>query len=31
MLFPIMFLSGTVVPVKSMPLALQYLSYLSPV
>ncbi|MBI5468018.1 MAG: ABC transporter permease [Deltaproteobacteria bacterium] len=30
-LFPIMFLSGTVVPVESMPLALQYLSYLSPV
>lgn len=30
-LFPIMFLSGTVVPIDSMPLALQYLSYLSPV
>jgi len=30
-LFPIMFLSGTVVPIDSMPLAAQYLSYLSPV
>lgn len=30
-LFPIMFLSGTVVPIDSMPVALQYLSYLSPV
>ncbi|MAT39323.1 MAG: ABC transporter permease [Ectothiorhodospiraceae bacterium] len=30
-LFPLMFLSGTLVPIESMPLALQYLSYLSPV
>ncbi|MCI0529455.1 MAG: ABC transporter permease, partial [Nitrospira sp.] len=30
-LFPVMFLSGTTVPIESMPLALQYLSYLSPV
>jgi len=31
LLFPLMFLSGTVVPVESMPLAMQYLSYASPV
>ncbi len=30
-LFPLMFLSGTTVPIESMPLALQYVSYLSPV
>ena len=30
-LFPLMFLSGTIVPVESMPLAMQYLSLLSPV
>lgn len=30
-LFPLMFLSGTLVPIESMPEALQYLSYLSPV
>ena len=30
-LFPIMFLSGTTVPIESMPAALQYLSLLSPV
>jgi ABC-2 type transport system permease protein len=30
-LFPIMFLSGTMVPVESMPVALQYASLLSPV
>ncbi len=30
-LFPLMFLSGTLVPIESMPTALQYLSYLSPV
>ncbi len=29
-LLPIMFLSGTLVPIESMPLPLQYLSYLSP-
>ncbi|MBI4641699.1 MAG: ABC transporter permease, partial [Candidatus Tectomicrobia bacterium] len=29
-LFPTMFLSGTMVPIESMPLSLQYLSYLSP-
>ncbi|WP_202708600.1 ABC transporter permease [Sporosalibacterium faouarense] len=29
-LFPIMFLSGTVVPISSMPVLLQWLSYLSP-
>lgn len=28
-LFPMMFLSGTMVPVESMPISLQYLSYLS--
>ena len=30
-LFPLMFLSGTVVPMESAPLAMQWLSYLSPV
>ena len=30
-LFPMMFLSGTMVPIESMPMPLQYLSYLSPV
>ncbi len=30
-LFPLMFLSGTLVPIESMPASLQYLSYLSPV
>jgi ABC-2 type transport system permease protein len=30
-LFPLMFLSGTIVPVESMPLAMQYISLLSPV
>lgn len=30
-LFPMMFLSGTTVPIESMPLPLQYLSYLSPI
>ncbi len=30
-LFPLMFLSGTIVPVESMPLAMQYFSLLSPV
>jgi ABC-2 type transport system permease protein len=30
-LFPVMFLSGTTVPVESMPAALQYLSALSPI
>lgn len=30
-LFPLMFLSGTTVPVESMPQAMQWLSYLSPV
>lgn len=30
-LFPIMFLSGTVVPIESMPVSLQYLSLLSPI
>lgn len=30
-LFPIMFLSGTIVPISNMPPALQWLSYLSPV
>lgn len=30
-LFPLMFLSGTIVPVESMPPAMQYLSYLSPI
>ena len=30
-LFPLMFLSGTIVPVESTPLAMQWLSYLSPV
>lgn len=30
-LFPLMFLSGTIVPVESMPELLQYMSYLSPV
>ena len=30
-LFPLMFLSGTIVPVESMPAAMQYLSLLSPV
>lgn len=30
-LFPVMFLSGTIVPVESMPQFLQYLSLLSPV
>jgi ABC-2 type transport system permease protein len=30
-LFPVMFLSGTTVPVESMPAALQYLSVLSPI
>jgi len=30
-LFPLMFLSGTIVPVESMPAALQYVSYASPV
>jgi len=30
-LFPMMFLSGTMVPVESMPMPLQYLSYLSPI
>lgn len=30
-LFPLMFLSGTTVPVESMPRAMQWLSYLSPV
>lgn len=30
-LFPIMFLSGTMVPIESMPVALQYASLLSPV
>lgn len=29
-LFPVMFLSGTLVPIESMPLALQYLTLLSP-
>lgn len=29
-LFPIMFLSGTIVPISSMPNLLQWLSYLSP-
>lgn len=31
LLFPMIFLSGTVTPVQSMPAALQWLSYLSPV
>ncbi len=30
-LFPLMFLSGTIVPVESMPLAMQFISLLSPV
>jgi ABC-2 type transport system permease protein len=30
-LFPLMFLSGTIVPVESMPVAMQYISLLSPV
>lgn len=30
-IFPVMFLSGTLVPIESMPLAMQYLSYLSPI
>ncbi len=30
-LFPLMFLSGTIVPIESMPLGMQYLSVLSPV
>lgn len=30
-LFPMMFLSGTTVPIESMPMSLQYLSYLSPI
>lgn len=30
-LFPLMFLSGTIVPVESMPIAMQYISLLSPV
>lgn len=30
-LFPLMFLSGTIVPMESAPLAMQWLSYLSPV
>jgi ABC-2 type transport system permease protein len=30
-IFPVMFLSGTLVPIESMPPAMQYLSYLSPV
>ena len=30
-LFPLMFLSGTIVPIESTPLAMQWLSYLSPV
>ena len=30
-LFPLMFLSGTVIPIEEMPAALQYLSWLSPI
>jgi ABC-2 type transport system permease protein len=30
-LFPLMFLSGTIVPIRSMPVSLQYVSYASPV
>lgn len=29
-LFPVMFLSGTILPIENMPVALQWLSYLSP-
>ncbi|KKM10347.1 hypothetical protein SY88_14195 [Clostridiales bacterium PH28_bin88] len=29
-LFPVMYLSGTMVPIENMPMVLQYLSYLSP-
>ncbi len=30
-LFPLMFLSGTIVPIETMPVSLQYVSYISPV
>ena len=30
-LFPLLFLSGAVIPIEEMPVALQYLSWLSPI